>query len=249
MLHLTVSNKPHPGLDLLLLSAKHVETRVLGMGTRTAIGHFGKGFGLKLDLLKSELLLLPPMTKVLFTDAYDVLLNGPTTGLEKWLDDHPGKVLFAAEKGKWPYADIVYPKVTFPFPYLNSGVFAGHAKDILSLLKVPFDTKTDDQGYYTLQYVNGNTIVLDHKAEFFQCLYGVDDFTDLPLVTHLNNGKTRVKHIRRVVRKLLPGHLRLANLVIWKEISNLLFTGVLGGCIAFVVLLMVLYAIKSYMWN
>jgi len=245
MLHLTVSNKPHPGLDLLKESATGSvkETRVLGMGNTTPIGHRGKGFGLKLSLLKAELLLLPPMTKILFTDAYDVLLNGSSKQLEDWIDNNRGKVLFAAERIKWPDKNLMYPSVNLPFPYLNSGVFAGRAQDILELLNEPFDNSTDDQGYYSKQYVRGSSIVLDHTAKFFLCLCGVSVPHTLPLVTHLNNGLTRVKHMRTVVKKLLPNRLHLANAVVWREVSYYV------KCIAFVALFILLVWTLSYMWN
>lgn len=246
MLHLTVSNKEHPGLELLLESAKKhgIKTRVLGMGSQVKIGHGGKGFGLKLQLLKNELELLPPDTKVIFTDAYDVLFNDSSAKLEEWIEKND-EVLFAAEKAKWPDQNLFYPKIVFPFPYLNSGVIAGRAKKMLEFLQKPFDMKTDDQGYYSEQYVLGKG-VLDHNAEFFLCLAQVDslDKYKLPFVTHLNNGNTRRKYMRQVVSKILgPKYLHLANLVILKELYN--YT----PCIAFVVLFILLLWMKNYFWN
>jgi hypothetical protein len=221
LLHLAVSNKPHPGLDILLASTARlprVQTRVLGLGSKTPIGHGSNGFGLKLELLKQELQLCPPLQPVLFTDAWDVVLQESVDPLLQWLRDHPGKVLFAAETSKWPDANLEYPiPLQFPFPYLNSGCFCGRAQDILRLLHAPFHAKTDDQLYYSQQFVDPtNTIIeLDHRAEFFLCMYGIANedvglhkgyltYRDKkPIVLHLNNGATRLMWFPSVVSTVL----------------------------------------------
>jgi hypothetical protein len=239
MLHLTVSNKQHPGLDLLLASTSllsNVQTRVLGIGNGTPIGHGGAGFGLKLQLLQQELKLLPPLQPVLFTDAWDVLLQGSVDPLLEWLKDNEGKVLFAAETTKWPNKDLLYPvPLTFPFPYLNSGVFMGRAKDILSLLEKPFDAKTDDQGYYSEQFVlaSNDKIVLDHEAKYFLCMHGIDKhdvhivkgtlvYKDkVPKVIHLNNGYTRMKWFPFVARGVLGGqYVEKAKTIVYESLFS-----------------------------
>ena len=221
MLHLTVANTEHPGLSILLESAKRfasVQTRVLGLGNHTPIGHGGAGFGLKLKLLHDEVRLLPPLQPVLFTDAFDVILQGKLEGLLQWIDAHPGKVLFAAERAKWPDENIMYPvPLQLPFPYLNSGVFAGRAVDILRLLdSKPYAMKTDDQGYYTDLFLKGDTIVLDHKAEFFLCFFDLKAHETThaahqfyfnghnPPVLHFNNGGSRYKWYRAVTSQIMP---------------------------------------------
>lgn len=239
MLHLTVSNKPHPGLDLLLASSAQIprlQTRVLGLGHGTPIGHGGKGFGLKLELLKQELLLLPPLQPVLFTDAWDVLLQGSIEPLLDWLKKNEDKVLFSAETNKWPNKDLMYPlPLTFPFPYLNSGVFMGRAKDLLELLQKPFDAKTDDQGYYSEQFVaqKDEKIVLDSDASYFLCMHGVlkEDVhvvkgkfiykQKIPTVVHLNNGWTRIKWFSYVTRGILGGdYVDKAKQIVYQSIFS-----------------------------
>ena len=176
--HITVSNKPHPGLDALLVSCKkfEFETRVLGMGSKTPIGHKTGGFGLKLELLKKELELLPPEQLVLFTDAYDVIVQHSLAELEQWFQDaeNTNTVLFAAESSKWPLEidNLFYPPpLNFPMPYLNSGVFAGRARSILGLLQEPFTSTTDDQGYYSKQFLSGKSCIkLDHRAQLLTVL-------------------------------------------------------------------------------
>lgn len=242
MLHLTVSNRAHPGLELLLLSAKKLKTRVLD--TQRAFGHGKGGWGARLDTIKAELKTLAPATKVLVTDGWDVLINGSSDKLEQWLEDHPGKVLFAAEIFKFPYQDIHYPKVKGPFPFLNAGVFAGRSADILDILKAPYDAKTDDQGFYTLQFLYGQKIVLDNHAEFFLCLAGTALPEKLPLVVHMNGGKARVAHVVNVVKKILPLHVHLAYKVLWEEYYAYLFTGNLGYVIKTIFLILIYVALR-----
>ena len=226
LLHITVTNKPHPGLDALKLSAlrHNVQTRVLGMGSKTSIGHGGYGFGLKLELLHQELKLLPMDTIVLFTDAFDVLIQDSLDPIREWALAHPTKVLFAAETSKWPAKDLMYPKpLSFPYPYLNSGVFAGRVEAVLSLLQVPYTYLTDDQEYYTRQLLSGDTIVLDHRAQYFQCLSrvaatnieflqtgvqiqhnsGLETWKTRPPVLHLNNGMTRIAYFSKCIQSVL----------------------------------------------
>lgn len=237
LLHLVVSNKPHPGLDLLLASSSKipsVQTRVLGLGSSVPIGHAKKGFGLKLDLLSKELKLCPPLQPVLFTDAWDVILQGSPVGLMEWLHKHPGKVLFAAEKAKWPDKNLFYPiPLHFPFPYLNSGCFFGRAQDLLRLLQAPYTMKTDDQQFYAEQFVHSSnsTIVLDHEAEHFLCLFGastkdvrVSDGQvwfgkQKPFVLHLNNGATRIKWFVPITRELLgPSYVPRARQIVFRTL-------------------------------
>jgi hypothetical protein len=267
LLHITVSNKPHPGLDALRLSALrfNVQTRVLGMGSKTAIGHGGYGFGLKLELLHQELKLLPMDTIVLFTDAFDVLIQDSLDTIREWAIEHPTKVLFAAEKAKWPTKDLLYPKpLHFPYPYLNSGVFAGRVEAMLSLFQVPYTNLTDDQEYYTRHFLSGNTIVLDHKAQYFQCLSqvaantieflpngilvnhdnGLETWKTRPPILHLNNGMTRIKHFSKCIHCVLgPSYTYLSRQLMVSMILDFSWynASTLGYILTSLVLLACLY--------
>lgn len=174
---------------------------------------------------------MPPLTPVLFTDAYDVILRNDSAGLAKlaqWLSLHPGSALFAAEKAKWPDKDAFYPvPLQDPFPYLNSGVFFGYAQTLLKLLESkPYDARTDDQRFYTELFLGGAPIVLDHAAEYFLCMHDADDqiiHESKALVLHLNNGVSRIKRIRDVVKREFGANapqLKLANAVVWKCIQS-----------------------------
>lgn len=230
LVHLTVANKPHPGLTLCRESAARIglATRVLGLGAAAAIGHKGKvGFGLKLALLRDAVLRLHPHTPVLFTDAFDVILQGTAHAAAAWIEANPQRVLFAAERSKWPDPDALYPvPLRLPCAYLNSGGILGRAGDIAALFTAPFDMATDDQGYYTERFLQDSAagrarIVLDHDCVVFACLQAWDA-EDLqfqngavlvrtaksqpwraPLVLHLNNGATRKRWTRDVARAVL----------------------------------------------
>jgi hypothetical protein len=206
------------------------------MGNTTAIGHGGFGFGLKLSLLHRELKIIPPETVVLFTDAFDVLIQTELSSLETWCEQNPQKVLFAAETSKWPCKELMYPApLRFPYPYLNSGVFCGKASSMVSLLdSQEYTQKTDDQEFYTRLFLRGDTIVLDHKAEFFQCLVGVSqtnlEFGDklqvqhfdgqktwktTPAILHLNNGFTRFKLFTKCINTVLgPSYAYLSRQIV-----------------------------------
>jgi hypothetical protein len=242
---------------------------VLGLGNKTPIGHSTGGFGLKLQLLKQELELLPPETTILFTDAYDVIIQQSLDPLEEWCEKNPTKVLFAAETSKWPLdVEELYPSpLHFPYPYLNSGVFAGKANVILSLLRVPFTNTTDDQGYYTRQFLSGSTIVLDHDARYFQCMVGLKKeqvrisenvfdithecakpFATRPLILHLNNGTTRAKYFSLVIRTVLgPQYTYLARQISIRLITDFLSTNwKLIALYSILVFLLLWYLIKTY---
>ena len=238
MLHLTVANTTHPGLDALrLTSSLHgVKTRVLGMGNKTPIGHGGLGFGLKLHLLHQEVELLDPETIVVFTDAFDVLIQSSLKPLEVWIEQNPDKILFAAETTKWPSKDLFYPPpLQLPYAYLNSGVFVGKARAIRQVLSSnPYTMKTDDQEYYTKIFLQASSpIRLDHRAQYFQCLQGVErknitfakkvrvkhfggeEWETEPLILHLNNGMTRIKYFSSLINSILgPSHKYLSRQII-----------------------------------
>ena len=194
------------------------------MGNKTPIGHGGHGFGLKLLLLHQEVKILDPDSMVVFTDAFDVLIQSSLSPLETWIQENPEQILFAAETTKWPSKDIFYPPpLKLPYAYLNSGVFAGKASTILNVLESnPYTMKTDDQEYYTKIFLQPHSpIVLDHKAEFFQCLQGVhrdsiifnnkvrikhydgSTWETEPLILHLNNGMTRIKYFSALIHSIL----------------------------------------------
>lgn len=208
MIHITIADKPHEGLRVLKHSTERlgIDTRIHGLGTRQLIGHGKNGFGLKLSVLKEVVSALPYEQFVLFTDAFDVIVQSSLDPLVEWLHGNQS-VLFAAETTNWPDKTLQYPVPCGFIPFLNSGVFAGRAGHILELLQQPFTSTTDDQYYYAAQFVTGSSrIVLDSHAHYFLCFHGMPgdvafkqeiEFIPAigpptrPAILHFNNGKSR----------------------------------------------------------
>jgi hypothetical protein len=208
MIHFTIADKAHEGLRILKHSTERlgIETRILGLGTRQLIGHGKNGFGLKLSALKGAVSELPAEQFVLFTDAFDVILQSSLDPIVQWLQGNQS-VLFAAETANWPDKTLQYPVPCGFIPFLNSGVFAGRAGHILELLQQPFTETTDDQFYYASQFVTGKSrIVLDSFAEYFLCFHAMPGTIECkdkihfvpaigppttPPVLHFNNGVSR----------------------------------------------------------
>ncbi len=229
MLHITICDKPHEGLRLLLASTREnplLRSVVLGLGTKQRVGH-GRGFGLKLSLLKEYLMNLKEDEYIIFTDAFDVLFQTGEIGINKtkelikWIDNNQ-TVLFAKEEVNWPDKNLVYTRPK----YLNSGVFAGRAKHILELLQVPFTETTDDQLYYAKQYIQGKGIL--DQNDFFVCFHkaklqfnnkyvSVDN--KIPLVLHINNGLSRFLYYEKTSVIVLGESVRLVGReVAWSSI-------------------------------
>ena len=170
--HLVVATKSKPGLSLLLLSARRFgyATSVLGGGDSRPIGHHTTtlclfdcppSFGLKMTLVKEVVSALPPDDWVLFTDAYDVVFARPAeelvADLVAWESraPHGAKILFGAEKLAWPDEGLpgYAARGSAPYPFLNSGVYAGRASAILEAVSDGYDISTNDQRFFTQKLV------------------------------------------------------------------------------------------------
>jgi hypothetical protein len=124
-------------------------------------------------------------TLVLFTDAYDVILNAdPETVTRRFLDEFPkSRLLFGAEPFCWPDKSLAntYPQVTFGERYLNSGGFIGYLDDVRKLLDehgAKVGDSDDDQLFYTKLYLDENIrtaykMELDSLSRIFQNLNGM----------------------------------------------------------------------------
>lgn len=187
MKFITVSNKPHPGLELYKASAKRcgIHPIILGMGDSRKLGHGSGYFGVKLDYVLQYLNSVEDKDElILFTDAWDIVFVDSAELIERkarYLLQGGALAVFAAEKYESPKTSYPYviDKYSKDFPYLNSGAYVGKAKNLLLLLK-RFSTwpklqqdKTDDQEYFISEYFATNTprsIVLDHSSFLFACM-------------------------------------------------------------------------------
>lgn len=123
---------------------------------------------------------------VIFTDAYDVIFNDDAGTIEERFIGFNKKILFAAERYCWPdinlskdmdniFLDSDFSDENCP-KYLNSGLYIGRAKDIMSMLdtiKVDYNTtnESDDQELFQKYFIaNNNDVGLDYESYIFQCL-------------------------------------------------------------------------------
>ena len=132
---------------------------------------------LKLRLWREALHDLPPTQIVLFLDGYDVFFNDAVDHLPAALDRHECDVLFAAETGCWPDAEVAeqYPPTDSPFRFLNSGGVLARAGVLKTLLEDVKDV-VDDQAACTRQFLHHRqryNIKLDVCCTVFQTLHGV----------------------------------------------------------------------------
>ncbi|XP_065313263.1 procollagen-lysine,2-oxoglutarate 5-dioxygenase-like [Gordionus sp. m RMFG-2023] len=132
---------------------------------------------------------------VLFTDSYDVILNGNATKIIKAFLSTNSGLLFSSEIFCWPVTSLAesYPESEWKNKYLNSGGFIGFYRNLSEILKIPsdknsIDTKDmevdiiradeDDQLYYTKMFLDPEirkklAIKLDYQNVVFQNLNGV----------------------------------------------------------------------------
>lgn len=190
--HLVVSTRQEPGLVLLLESAARFgyNSRVLGLNDTRPLGHWASAFGLKMILMREAAAALPPQDWVLFTDAFDVVFQRPAgellAALEAWdaRQQNGSRLLFTAELYEWP--DLAQPYATrhLRLPFLNSGVYAGRARELLRTLdSSAFDLSTDDQRFFTQLHLAGGAGApeLDHAAAFFASMAGLHPGLDYEL--------------------------------------------------------------------
>ncbi|KAI7697685.1 Multifunctional procollagen lysine hydroxylase and glycosyltransferase LH3 [Sarcoptes scabiei] len=116
---------------------------------------------------------------ILFTDSYDVIINGDRKDILKKFHSFDARIVFSAEKYCWPDSSLAskYPKSNGK-RYLNSGGFIGYANDLYELVNADrIRNDDDDQLYYTRLYLDPKyrdqlRIKLDTNSLLFQNLNG-----------------------------------------------------------------------------
>ena len=190
--YVTIATRPHPQLNVLQqqYSEQGLTLLILGMGDENLTPK-GRNYGVKIkaihDFVSHSARAADEL--VLFTDAYDVLLNGPLDDmLQKYKALHCD-ILFGAEVNCHPFPHItgIYPTptnvATTMYRYLNSGMFLGRIDAMRKIFaKFSYDLRTDDQGFWTRvflsQYVEdssfvpGNRVIsLDYQSTIFQNMH------------------------------------------------------------------------------
>jgi len=180
--HVTVCTLANRNLERLVASAAWFgdAVTVLGMDD-PRFKEWGKGFGVKLELLHRHVARLPRDDVLIFTDAFDVLMMASQHEVREafllaarlaMARDHgaadpagalPARVpqiVFSAEffchpdgnrSEHYPQSDRDYAD----FPFLNSGTFVGRAGAILQAMDrfANYSLEDDDQRYWTTVYL------------------------------------------------------------------------------------------------
>jgi hypothetical protein len=124
---------------------------------------------------------------ILLCDTFDLFpLARPNEIVEKFNElCDKNYVLFSSEVFCWPNTKLSkkYPQINSKYRYLNSGSIMGYRDDIYKLIKNgSIKDNDDDQLFFTLKYLSGEKIVLDHKCQLFQAINGSKD----DLIVHKN---------------------------------------------------------------
>lgn len=147
---------------------------IMGLGDKWNGGDMSKGpgGGQKICYLINYIKHFNPEQLILVSDSYDVIMTANSKEIIKKFNEFNKPIVFASEPNCWPDKSLAnkYPNVNSDNKYLNSGGFIGKVKDILKILPETFESHSDDQLYYTKQFLNTSLIELDYKCKIFQCL-------------------------------------------------------------------------------
>jgi GR25 family glycosyltransferase involved in LPS biosynthesis len=122
-------------------------------------------------------------TLLVINDCENIILNSnPQEILEKYKTK---KIMFPGKKNPWP---IQKSNSLTEYKYLNSGVFIGNGKHILTIL-LTHESQKIDLEYYTDLYAN-DEIILDVKCEILQTITHKSLEEDIDILLN----KSRIKN-------------------------------------------------------
>ena len=187
--------------------------KVLGLNEKWLGGDMklGKGGGMKLNLLKKDLINYNDDQIILFSDSYDVIfLTNEKEIMDKY-NNFDCEIVFAGEAVCWPdqSKEYIFQDTNYKYKYINSGGFIGKVSAIKDLLKDDLEDSYDDQLYIHLKYEkekDKENIKIDYESQIFQ----TSSFDDMEINYNGN----------RIINKLYktnPCHLH-ANGSMYKKI-------------------------------
>ena len=162
-----------------------VQVENLGLGKKEWAGYQDKLWGVR-EWIQGRS--FEPEDRIMFVDAYDVLLNGGEEDIWRGYQAYQcPDLLVAAEKNSYPFADMAddYPEVDTEYRYLNSGGFIGTPAAILKMINWIEDDDVvreicrtaTDQGYVVRYYLEEGRekdgVQLDTRCLVFNCMWGV----------------------------------------------------------------------------
>ncbi|XP_039278780.1 procollagen-lysine,2-oxoglutarate 5-dioxygenase [Nilaparvata lugens] len=191
---ITVASEETDGYKRFIRSTKinNIPVKVLGLGKEWLGGNMlSTGGGYKVNLLKEELEKYKDDDSriIMFTDSYDVIINGAVKNIVYRFKQLEARIVFSAESTCWPDESLAesYPVTESKYKYLNSGGFMGYAADLYNLLSTaPIANKDDDQLFFTNLFLKTEIrekykIKLDYKSSIFQNLYNALDDIEMRL--------------------------------------------------------------------
>lgn len=192
LLVLGIGVSPYPNDGVLRFEhfcrSHHLNYKIVGKGKEWRGGDMEKstGGGQKIKELLEEIENMENRL-IIVCDTFDLIpVAEPEEILKKYHATCPdNQILFSSEVFCWPDKHLAnnYPPVQTKYKYLNSGSFMGYRNDIYDLIKNdPVMDNDDDQRFYTLKYLAGKKIILDHNCHLFQAINGAKN----DLVIHKN---------------------------------------------------------------
>lgn len=162
--------------------------KILGENTKWNGGEMsaGPGGGQKINEVIKALALMDNQL-VIICDTFDLF---PIASKDEILTKYNNlctdktQILFSSEVFCWPSKNLAtsYPESDTKYKYLNSGCIMGYRDTIYDLINGGVKDNEDDQLFFTLKYLTGSNIILDHKCELFQTISGTQD----DLIVHKN---------------------------------------------------------------
>tara|TARA_Y100000590_G_scaffold470383_1_gene664323 strand:+ start:2486 stop:5830 length:3345 start_codon:yes stop_codon:yes gene_type:complete len=162
--------------------------KILGLDQTWSGGDMkkGPGGGMKLNLLKRELVEYNDEDIILFSDSYDVIFLTNEDEIMNKYNKFKSKVVFAGEKKCWPEPSMskLFTGNT-PYKYINSGGFIGEVKTIREIIDIDFEDSYDDQYLIHTRYDKfRQDIKIDENCEIFQT--SSDEINELTVVFQTN---------------------------------------------------------------
>jgi len=153
-----------------------ISLKVLGAGEPWEGGDMSSPGGAhKIKLLRQELQNLPKNDLVIFSDGYDSFVVNKKDVLEDIVGRYLGfgaDIVFSGELTCWPDPSLESQYNTSgPYPYLNSGGFAGSVDGLIDMIDSmgDFDSSDDDQLLYTKAFLSkDHDATIDTEGYLFQ---------------------------------------------------------------------------------
>jgi len=196
LLIITVATDKNEPLERFIHTCNNYGLRykVLGLDYEWTGGNMSKGpgGGMKLNLLKKELVDYDYDDIILFSDSYDVIFLSGSDEIMKKYKKFETDVVFAGEKTCWP--DKSMERIfedDGPYRYINSGGFIGKVGVIKEIIDVEFDDTNDDQYLIHSRYeLFIKNIKIDTSCEIFQT--SSNNIEELEILYQKNRLKNRM---------------------------------------------------------